>query len=103
LFQLVAETIDESLPAGAGWHAELLSQMGAEISGVRPAIIDQDLKSRLDRFRGFRHVVRNVYSYNLDPEQVESLVKSLPDTVSQVSSALLGFAELLEGLATSPD
>lgn len=103
LFQLVAETIDENVPSGAGWHVELLAQMAAEIPGVRPALIDPDLKARLDRYRGFRHVVRNVYTFNLDAEQIDSLVVALPDTAHRVSSALIGYAELLESLAASAD
>lgn len=67
---------------------------------VRPAVISTELRDRLDRYRGFRHVVRNVYTFSLDPDQVEILVRQLRPAMDQVESALTGFANFLQRLAT---
>ena len=73
--------------------------MAAEIPGVRPAVISGHLKAQLDRYRAFRHVVRNVYAFSLDRDQVERLVVVLPDTLSATTDELTRFADLLESLA----
>ena len=60
--------------------------------GVRPAVLSIKARTQLDRYRGFRHVVRNVYAYNLDAAQIAPLVKHLPVILDQVSKELLAFA-----------
>jgi len=50
------------MPAGEHWHQLLLEQMASEIGGVRPAVISDATRQALDEYRGFRHVVRNVYT-----------------------------------------
>jgi hypothetical protein len=99
VFELIAEAIDQSKPAGANWHQELLRQMTAEITHTRPPVISIATRTKLDPYRGFRHVVRNVYTYHLDPQQIEVLVKQLPATLSAVSQDLTAFVNLIEQLA----
>ena len=53
--------------------------MTAEMPGVRAAVLSPDLFPTLDRYRGFRHVVRNVYAYVLDPRLVAVLIEDLPE------------------------
>lgn len=60
VFTLIAETIDGSLPQGENWHLLLLQQMTEEKPRVRPAVISEEVGKRLNEYRGFRHVVRNV-------------------------------------------
>lgn len=98
VFELIAEQLDQHAPSGANWHQELLRQMASEAPGVRPAVLTPELRARLDRYRGFRHVVQNVYTYHLDAEQVGLLVKQLPDVVDSVNRELTGFASFLENL-----
>lgn len=98
LFEIVADGIDQAKPTGSHWHEELLRQMTAEIPNVRPPVLSPQTRDRLDRYRGFRHVVRNVYTLNLDAEQVEVLIRQLPPTMERVSRDLLAFADFLEQL-----
>lgn len=99
LLEIIADGIDQAKPSGPYWHQELLRQMAAEIPGVRPPVLSLETRDRLDRYRGFRHVVRNVYTFNFDAEQINVLVKQLPPTMERVSRELLGFADFLEQLA----
>ena len=99
LLEIIADGVDQAKPGGAHWHDELLRQMAAEIPGVRPPVLSQETRDRLDRYRGFRHVVRNVYTYNLDPEQIGVLVKQLAPTMARVAHELTAFAEFLEQVA----
>ena len=96
IFELVATTIDGIKPEGANWHLALLYQMSAETPGLRPAVISQDTCDRLDSYRGFRHVVRNVYAYNFEGAKLENLVADLPATLAQVRAELLSFASFVE-------
>jgi len=103
LLEIVTEGVDQTKPSGANWHRELLQQLSAEIPSVRPAVLSSGCRDLLDRYRGFRHVVRNVYTFNLDPEQIGLLIQQLQPTMVQVSQELLLFADLLEQLVSSED
>ena len=96
LLEIIADGVDQAKPAGAHWHDDLLRQMAAEVPGVRPPVLSQEARERLDRYRGFRHVVRNVYTYNLDPEQIGVLVRQLAPTMARTSQDLAAFADFLE-------
>jgi hypothetical protein len=101
LFTLIADVVDAARPGGPDWHQVVLGQMAAEIPGVRPAVISSGTRSRLDDYRGFRHLVRNVYTFQLDPAKVQRLLQQAPAALDQVSRELLAFADFLEqrGLA----
>lgn len=99
IFTLVAERVDGSLPSGPNWHQDLLRQMTVELPEVRAAVLSSDLFPALDRYRGFRHVVRNVYAYVLDPRLVSVLVDDLPATSDRVRSELGAFAGTLDAIA----
>ncbi len=100
LFELIAEVIDEAKPVGGDWHRALLSQLAAEIADVRPAVLSAETRNELDRYRGFRHVVRNVYAFNLDPQQVGLLVEGLAEVFALVVHDLGAFADWLDDVAS---
>lgn len=100
LFILVAGIIDEMQPGDPNWHQMILRQMAAEIPGVRPAVISAATHDVLDEYRGFRHVVRNVYTFQLDPAKVQRLVQQAPAALAQVRRELLAFADFLEQRST---
>ena len=62
LFEMIAGTVDGAVPRGANWHQMLLEQMAKEVPHERPAVISKSTRDALDEYRGFRHVVRNVYT-----------------------------------------
>ena len=98
IFEKIAKEIDESVPDGANWHRELLDQMILEIDGIRPAVLSIDLKEELEDYRGLRHVVRNVYTFQLNPEKLSILVTKLPGVMSEIEVQLTGFARFLQGI-----
>lgn len=77
--------------------------MTAEMPGVRAAVLSPDLFPTLDRYRGFRHVVRNVYAYVLDPRLVAVLVEDLPQASERLGVQLAAFADELEAIADAAD
>jgi hypothetical protein len=98
IFESIAQTMEHSVPDGANWHQELLRQMAMEIHGVRPPVITIGTRDMLGPYRGFRHVVRNVYTFNLDPEQIGVLVRRLPDVSATLFVELEEFTRLLNEL-----
>ncbi len=96
IFELIATVIDGAKPKGENWHQALLRQMTEEVPGLRPAVISQATYDRLDEYRGFRHVVRNVYTYNFEPAKLQRLVVDLPATLDRARAELLAFASFLE-------
>lgn len=96
VFETIAKSIDRSLPTGDKWHKMLLEQMGNEISGIRPAVISMETRQALDDFRMFRHLAHNIYTFNLDPRRIKSLIEKLPGTMGLIGQDLSLFADFLD-------
>jgi hypothetical protein len=96
IFERIASRVDETVPGGASWHQELLNQMAIEIPEERPAVISADLKEELEAYRGFRHIVRNVYTYHLRPEKMAPLVEKLPQVFAAAENQIAAFARFLQ-------
>lgn len=101
VFELIAVTIEQTKPQGENWHQELLRQMATEIELLRPTVISKETRNRLDEYRGFRHVVRNVYSFNLSIAKVEPLVKELPSLFDDIRNELDIFLAFLEAAGSN--
>jgi hypothetical protein len=70
LLERVARLLDESVPTGAAWHADLCSQMAVDVPGLRDAVLDRRLLPDLGEVRKFRHFFRNAYVLSFDPGRV---------------------------------
>lgn len=103
IFELIAVVVDGSKPQGDNWHQTLLNQMVQECSGIRPAVISDPVRQKLDEYRGFRHVIRNIYTTQIDPEKLKGLVIGVASLFSEVKQELLAFADFLQFLGSSQD
>lgn len=101
LFELIARQVDGISPEGETWHRDLLDQMAKDVAERRPAVIGQDTAQHLDEFRRFRHLVRNVYTLNLDPLRMAGLVLALPELWPRGRAEMLAFAAFLDALAAA--
>jgi len=70
--------------------------MAMEIPNIRPAVLSEKTRDRLDPFRGFRHVVRNVYTYYLRPDKMRPLVKGIRPVFKQVEKELRAFGRFIQ-------
>jgi hypothetical protein len=95
----IAREIDGSVPVGPEWHRDLLVQMSAKLADTRPAVIGRNTRNCLDEYRGIRHVVRNVYTFNLRPSRLQELVSELRACYAALIQDLTTFCEFLESLA----
>ena len=103
MFELIAIELDGGTLGGERWHSELLNQMALDLPKVRPPVLVKATAMRLDEYRKFRHLVRNIYATNLDPDRMEALVASLPAVWSQVRQELSEFIRFLERLARADE
>ncbi|MBZ0161563.1 MAG: hypothetical protein K8H74_02495 [Notoacmeibacter sp.] len=89
LFSL-AKDVDGLVPSGPTMHQDVLDQMSAEIASSRPAMLGQDLYEALTELKGFRHLVRHRYGFDLKAEKVqenfERAREALPSFVAAIVS-----------------
>jgi len=95
IFQQIGTTVDGELPTGSDWHRQLMVQMQRDMPDLRPPVVSTEVINILDEFRRFRHVVRNIYAFEFDPEQIERLVNQMSDFFAQIRTELLVFASFL--------
>ena len=96
VFEKISSAVDGSLPQGVNWHQDLLNQMALEIPKVRPAVISDKTRQQLDTYRGFRHVVRNVYTYHISPDKMKPLAKGIRQVFKQVNKELTAFSRFIQ-------
>ena len=98
IFQLVATELNAGLPSGSDWYRRLLDRMKAEREG-RPAVISAAMALKLQDYLGFRHVVRSLYGYELDPERITKLVRNYPEAWFQFEQEVQAFVAWLRASA----
>jgi hypothetical protein len=96
IFSWLARQLDGTIPQGASWHRNLLAQMTYEVPGARPAVIQASTRMALEAFLGFRHIVRNLYTWNFEPQKVATLIEQLPTTIDALESDFENFARFLD-------
>ncbi len=102
LFVQVARHLDDNVPNGDGWHAKLITQMHTE-TDLRPAVIALSDVEFLNELRRFRHLVRNVYAFNLLPDRIEPLVLRITEQWPHLRSELVAFSAFIATLIEMKD
>lgn len=106
LCERVARQLDENLPTGASWHADLLSQMQVEVPGLRPAVLPAEVVGELHELRKFRHFFRNAYVLDFDPVLVRLHAERLGRIHDRVAATMAEFGAHLQrtmrALAAAP-
>lgn len=96
VMEVIGANIDNFIPEGKHWHSELLKQMSQENQDVRPAVFLQSTRNFLDEYLRFRHVVRNLYSFDFDINRMKHLVERLNEVFDQIKKELVAFAQFIE-------
>ena len=95
IFEQVSRTFENHVTDPAQWHRELLTKMFLEIPKVRPAVLPSDLRNFLNDLRGFRHVFRHAYEFELDAEKLKLLVRDWNEARTSLVSAVSRFRDNL--------
>lgn len=77
IFSRIANELNGGLPQGGDWHRRLLTRMAIDGEN-RKAVIRAETESQLSEFLRFRHVVRNVYGFDLDADKLDGLLERYP-------------------------
>lgn len=96
IFERIARELDMSLPTGERWHRDLLTQMTAEIPGIRPPVIDSSLVPELVLLLAFRHFFRHAYAVSLDQERLSREIARALGAEDRVTAALDAFAAFVK-------
>jgi uncharacterized protein YutE (UPF0331/DUF86 family) len=67
--------------------------MFLEIPTVRPAVLPAGLRGFLNDLRGFRHLFRHSYDFQLDPEKLSRLVRDWTAARPELLAALTRFRD----------
>jgi len=102
IFDRIASDIDGGLPQTQDWHFRLLRTMGTEIPEVRPAVLTPGLASKLTDYLRFRHLVRNIYGFELEERKMAPLVGGIPSLRSDLETEIGEFLVYLESLGHTP-
>jgi hypothetical protein len=100
IFQIIASELNGGLPSGYDWHRRLLTRM-ATSQERRPAILTQQTVRGLGEYLAFRHVVRNIYGFELETQRVEYLVQNYFEVWHNFKQDLQNFLSWLKVLANS--
>ena len=93
----LARDIDAAVPTGPSAHQDVLDQLAAEIAGTRPALLDLDLYEALTEIKGFRHLVRHRYGFDLKPEKVVENLALLRKTFPVFLAAVTALEKTMKG------
>jgi hypothetical protein len=98
IFEDIARTVENSLPEGEKWRQDLLRQMTVEIPTFRPPVIRKTTSKCLEEYLKFRHVVRNVYTFNFRGSRLIELTSELRPCFDAARQDLTEFAQFLKRL-----
>ncbi len=98
IFQLIVSELNGTLPSGYDWHKRLLNRMSVAHEGY-PALLTPDTSRLLEGYLAFRHVVRNIYGFELEPQRLQMLATNYPTVWHQVESQIRIFVKWLRTLA----
>ena len=91
----LARDVDGSVPFGPTMHQDILDQMAAEISGIRPPLLPMPFYEALTELKGFPHLVRHKYGFDLQSERAIENVMRLDIAFPDVTKAVIRLHDLL--------
>jgi hypothetical protein len=94
IFKSIARFFENDIGPDS-WRSDLLKRMKLVVNGYRPAVIDEELYLLLEDFRGFRHVFRHCYSFELDWDRERAVALKLRPAAALLRKQVVAF---LEGL-----
>jgi hypothetical protein len=94
-FEQISRSFENHVKDLAQWHKELLGKMFLEIPGIRPAVLPRELIGTLNDLRGFRHVFRHSYDFEIDPKKLQLTIDGFLEKQTALMNALTCFGHWL--------
>ncbi|HSJ52530.1 MAG TPA: hypothetical protein VLC52_02185 [Anaerolineae bacterium] len=77
--------------------------MALEVKSVRPAVIREETAAGLGEYLCFRHLVRNLYTWNFQEDKLAELVARLSSVLSDLRADLAGFGRYLQAASRADE
>lgn len=98
IFKLIVAEVNGGVPHELDWHKRMLTQVSLEIEDIRPAVISLQTRKDLEELLRFRHVVRNIYGFELKPERIETLITLTTSLFPNFTKEIEDFMAFLIGI-----
>jgi hypothetical protein len=98
IFNLISIELNGGVSKSADWHKRMLSRMAVEKEG-RKAVITPQTAERLEDFLGFRHVIRNIYGFELKVDRIDALIEQYPAAWTGFETDIRAFVDWLGEMA----
>jgi hypothetical protein len=98
-FREISPELNGHEPKGENWHRDLLHTMTLDLPGFRPAVLSRTLETRLLEHLKFRHVYRNLYTFDLKWDRVRRLAEDAFLLIQGVMTELGQFGDALDEMA----
>ncbi len=69
--------------------------MALEIERVRPPVISKEIERSLIEYLAFRHLVRNIYGFEIDSERLQRLIEESRTTFKIFKKEVTMFLDFL--------
>jgi hypothetical protein len=99
IFERIAENFGNHISDKTQWHSQLLKRMTLDVRPIRPPAISQEAYLCLNELRGFRHLFRNAYVLEFDPDRLNIVLREAIKLKSIYEAELTTFLGFLEQLA----
>ncbi len=94
-FEQISRSFENHVKDVSKWHKELLSKMFLEIPGIRPAVFPPELRGILNELRGFRHVFRHSYDFEIDPKKLQVVIEDFLAEQANLIDSITAFRKWL--------
>jgi hypothetical protein len=95
IFREVAQTFENQINDPKRYHRELLKRMNYEIPQIRPLILSSKSYVMLNELRGFRHIFRHAYDYELSVDRLIQLKHKIMDGWESIQQDIDNFADFI--------
>lgn len=103
IFEQIAENFGNHIIDKTQWHSQLLKRMTLDVKPIRPPVISEEAYLCLNELRGFRHLFRNAYVLQFDPDRLNIVLRAANQLRSIYEIELNAFLSFLEQLAQTDD
>ena len=98
IFKLIVSEVNGGVPHELDWHKRMLTQVSLEIEDIRPAVISLQTRKDLEELLRFRHIVRNIYGFELKPERIQTLITLTLSLFPRFTKEIENFMAFLVGI-----
>lgn len=99
IFHTIADDMNGGAPSSFEWHKRLLKSMSLAIEGKRPPVISKAVEKELEEFLAFRHVIRNIYGFEIDSERLHGLLEKVRRVFGNFKKDIVKFLGFLRNMA----